>query len=107
MIPSNSDIQSNPSSIGVSSQYKSSMSGSLDFSFFGVYDGHGGTYSAEVLQNELHSIFEARLQMNNSFSNGTATDPEDELHVIRSLNEVNVALFCYCILLSFRRMRRL
>jgi hypothetical protein len=71
----------------------SSKTSQLDFSFFGVFDGHGGFYAAEVLQTELHTIFEKRLTLNNSeprpayVSHDEAETPDD-LFVVRSLTEV-------------------
>jgi serine/threonine protein kinase/CRP-like cAMP-binding protein len=35
-----------------------------DFGFFGVFDGHGGAFTAETLQTSLHLIFERRLSIN-------------------------------------------
>lgn len=89
VIPSDSDLMSTPSSIGTHSHSRGSSVGHLDFAFFGVFDGHGGAGTAEMLQNELHTTFEKRLIYNNSQDPLTARDEEgdDDLYVVRSLTE--------------------
>ena len=41
-----------------------------DFAFFGIYDGHEGSYVSEYLQQHLHLRFRQRLAVNGSESKG-------------------------------------
>lgn len=87
LIPSESVDSTTPSSIG--NESKANFANSIDFSFFGVFDGHGGSYTAEVLQNDLHNVFEKRLTWNNTELGSVSDDDEpDDLYVCRSLTEV-------------------
>lgn len=86
-IPSESDNMSTPNSCvsrGVTLNH-------LDFAFFGIYDGHGGCFAAETLQNNLHTSFENRLILNNlhdSRNSGPSFVPDDDLLVVKSITEV-------------------
>jgi hypothetical protein len=44
-----------------------------DFGFFGVYDGHEGSYVSEYLQQHLHIRFRQRLAVNGSLGDGIKT----------------------------------
>ena len=41
-----------------------------DFAFFGIYDGHEGSYVSEYLQQHLHIRFRQRLAVHGSSGNG-------------------------------------
>jgi hypothetical protein len=44
-----------------------------DFGFFGVYDGHEGSYVSEYLQQHFHIRFRQRLAVNGSHGSGIKT----------------------------------